>query len=175
MSIFTKTGLCLAVLTAALAACGDPEPPPDASTRTAPAATDVFGSRSSNAPPPAEEVFLSDVFAEDDGSITLGFRMPQGYYIYRDKISLRSLTDGVKIGKLELPSGEIIVDDWFGEQQVYYLDMMANAPVSRRSTDAANIEVEVTWQGCKENELCYMPVSKVIPVELAAQVESAAE
>lgn len=175
MTISRKTGLFLAVFAAALVACEDAEPPPESTAQSAAPVADVFGSSSNNAPPPAEEVFLPDVFAEEDGSVTLGFRMPPGYYIYRDKISLRSLTDGVEIGALDLPPGEIIVDDWFGEQQVYYFDMMSNAAVGRDTNDAATVEVEVSWQGCKKDELCYMPVSKVIPVELAADVESAAE
>ena len=172
MRIYTKIGLCTATFAVALGACAEPEAPAEETLQPAPATAGVFGA-SNNAPPPAEEVFQPDVFAESDGSITLGFRMPQGYYIYRDKISLRSLSDGVEIGDLDLPPGEIVVDDWFGEQQVYFFDMMANASVTRGGQAA--IEVEVTWQGCKENELCYLPVSKVIPVELAAQVESAAE
>lgn len=173
MTIYAKTGLSAAALMLALVACAEPESPPDVTASPAPPAADVFAS-SSNAPPPAEEVFLPDVFAEDDGSVTLGFRMPPGYYIYRDKISLRSLTDGIKLGGLDLPPGEIVVDDWFGEQQVYFHDMMANAAVTRNN-NSTSVEVEVSWQGCKENELCYMPVSKIIPVELVAPVESAAE
>lgn len=174
MTIYSKTGLFAAALTLTLVACAEPESPSDPVTETAPLASDAFGSASSNPPPPAEEVFQPDVFAESDGSVTLGFRMPAGYYIYRDKISLRSLTDGIELDALDLPPGEIVVDDWFGEQQVYYFDVMANAAVTR-DTDATDVEVEVTWQGCKEDELCYMPVSKIIPVELIAPVESAAE
>ena len=38
----------------------------------------VFGAADDDSPLPADEVFFPDVFAEDDGSISIGFRMLPG-------------------------------------------------------------------------------------------------
>ncbi|MEL7187131.1 MAG: protein-disulfide reductase DsbD domain-containing protein [Pseudomonadota bacterium] len=173
--IYAKTGLAVAAVATALLACAEQESPAAATSQTAQPSSDPFGSTSGSQPLPADEVFFPDVFAEADGSVTLGFRMLPGYYIYKDKIVVRSLTDGVELGEPELPAGEIVVDDWFGEQQVYFNDVMAMTAVNRANTDVMSADIEVTWQGCKEDELCYMPTSKVISVQLAAQVESAAD
>ena len=170
-------GLFALALFVSLSACGDTEtieePVTDAPSLSSSSSGNVFGAADDDSPLPADEVFFPDVFAEDDGSISIGFRMLPGYYIYRDRISARSLSDGVEIGAPEYPEGDIVNDDWFGEQVVFFNDVLANAEVTRPGTDARTVEVEVSYQGCKKDELCYLPVSKVISVELTAQVDSA--
>ena len=56
----------------------------------------------------------------------MGFRIIPGYYLYRDKLSVRSLSDGVMAGQLELPKGKIKVDEFFGESEYIRMNEWIN-------------------------------------------------
>ncbi len=167
-----------AVLAALFSGCADAEPPEPAVSLERPSTSTVFSSQSSDQPLPADDVFFPDAFAEDN---TLYFRvqMLPGYYLYKDKIGLRSLSDGVDVDGEPLDDkwsvSETIVDEWFGEQAVFYIEASGAARLAQQETDVRSVDIELTYQGCKEDGLCYLPVSKVLSVEMPAQLESAAD
>jgi len=43
--------------------------------------------------PPVDEVFFPDVFPVDGNKVEFGIRIVPGFYIYKDKVSVRSLSD----------------------------------------------------------------------------------
>ena len=57
--------------------------------------------------PPAEEVFFPDLFAVDGNTVEVGFRIIPGYYLYKSKISVKSLSENAMAGRLDLPPGKI--------------------------------------------------------------------
>jgi thiol:disulfide interchange protein DsbD len=118
--------------------------------------------------PPPEEVFFPDVLAIDGNTVEVGFRIIPGYYLYRDKLSVRSLSDGVMAGQLELPEGKIKVDEFFGESEVYYNDVIGRLTLARATPDATQVELELGFQGCADAGLCYLPQTAVFSVELPA-------
>ena len=116
--------------------------------------------------PPVDEVFFPDVFPVDGNRVEVGIRVVPGFYLYKDKISVRSLSDRAKAGRLELPKGKMKVDEYFGEMEVYQQDVLASLPVARATPDAMEFELELKYQGCAEGGLCYMPQTRVISVSL---------
>ncbi|NCF50060.1 protein-disulfide reductase DsbD [Gammaproteobacteria bacterium] len=118
--------------------------------------------------PPPEEVFFPDVLAIDGNTVEVGFRIIPGYYLYRDKLSVRSLSDGVMAGQLELPKGKIKVDEFFGESEVYYNDVIGRLTLARATPDATQVELELGFQGCADAGLCYLPQTAVFSVALPA-------
>jgi len=123
---------------------------------------------SSNEFPPVDEVFFPDVFAVDGNKVEVGFRIVPGFYLYKDKISVRSLNENAKAGRLDLPKGKIKVDESFGEMQVYLESIVAPLAIARATPEAMDLELEVNYQGCAEGGLCYMPQTRVISVSLPA-------
>ncbi len=172
-----------AVLTAALltvaGACTDSAPPAE---QTEPASTTLSteNDRASFAddllmpggdrPLPADRVFVPGAYAADANTIEFGIRILPGYYVYKDKFELRSLTDGVRAEKPILPDGDIVSDEWFGEQEVYYDEVFAPASLRRHSETAQEVAIELTYQGCKIDGICYLPVTKTLTVSLPARV-----
>src|SRR5690606_16223966 len=65
-------------------------------------------------------------------------------------------------------------DEWFGEQEVYLQDVTARIPVSRGSKEAFTLPIKVSWQGCAEAGLCYVPTSETFEVDLPAASSVAA-
>jgi thiol:disulfide interchange protein DsbD len=116
--------------------------------------------------PPVDEVFIPDVFAVDGNTVEVGFQVVPGFYLYKDKISARSLSDGAMAGQLELPAGERKVDEYFGEVEVYHNSIIAPLTIARATPEAMSLELEVGYQGCAEGGLCYMPQTRVFTVEL---------
>jgi len=116
--------------------------------------------------PPADEVFFPDVFPVDGNKVDIGFRIVPGFYLYKDKISVRSLSENAAAGRLELPKGKMKVDEYFGEMEVYFESVLAPLAIARATPDAMELQLEVNYQGCAEGGLCYMPQTRVITVAL---------
>ena len=116
--------------------------------------------------PPVDEVFFPDVFPIDGNKVELGIRIVPGFYIYKDKLSVRSLSDNARAGQLELPKGKMKVDESFGEMEVYLESFVAPLTIARATPEAMQLELEVGYQGCAEGGLCYMPQTRVFKVSL---------
>jgi thiol:disulfide interchange protein DsbD len=100
-------------------------------------------------------------------SIPLTWVIADGYYLYRDKISIESTTPNVQIGKPVLPQGKSKHDESFGDTEVYYEVLEATLPVARAaSSEKLSVQLKVTYQGCAEGGLCYNPITREAIVEL---------
>ncbi len=124
------------------------------------------GSGSASDFPPVDEVFVPEVFAVDGNTVEFGIRIEPGFYIYKDKLSARSLSDDARAGQLDLPKGKMKVDEYFGEMEVYLDSFIAPVAIARATPDAMDLELEVGYQGCAEGGLCYMPQTRVFTVSL---------
>lgn len=120
--------------------------------------------------PPPDEVFFPDVFVVDGNTLEIGFRIIPGYYLYKDKISVRILTEGFRSGSLELPKGKMHSDEFFGEQEVYYDEAVGKLSLARSVADPVDIELELGYQGCADAGLCYLPQTKRVSVSLPEAV-----
>jgi thiol:disulfide interchange protein DsbD len=127
--------------------------------------SNLSGSGQSEFPPP-DEVFFPDVFAVDGNTVEVGFRIIPGFYLYKDKISVRVIGDNARAGNLELPQGKIHSDEFFGEQQVYYDEVFGRLSIARATPDAMDLQLEVNYQGCADGGLCYLPQTKLMTVSL---------
>jgi thiol:disulfide interchange protein DsbD len=115
---------------------------------------------------PADQVFIPDAFAVDGNMIEFGIRLLPGYYLYKSKISLVSLNDNAKAGRLELPKGKMKTDEWLGEQEVYFDEVFGKVAIARATPEAMDLEIELSYQGCKVDGICYLPVSRILTVSL---------
>jgi thiol:disulfide interchange protein DsbD len=100
-------------------------------------------------------------------SVPLTWVIADGYYLYKNRISVESTTPNVQIGKPVLPQGKPKHDEYFGDTEVYYEVLEATLPVARAASSAAQpLQLKVTYQGCAEGGLCYNPITKEVTVEL---------
>jgi thiol:disulfide interchange protein DsbD len=116
--------------------------------------------------PPPEEVFFPDLYAIDGNTVEVGIRVIPGFYLYKDKIAVRSLSDGAMAGQLDLPKGKMKVDEFFGESEVYYNEVVGRLTIARATPDAMDLELEIAYQGCADEGLCYLPQTAVLTVSL---------
>ena len=169
MTTAPKIAAIAALLMLAATGCSGDDVPGAAVADTAADTPTVFNQ--DDAPLPPDEVFFPEA-SLDGNELLFRVQMLPGYYLYKDKIEVRSLTEGVEIGEpVFLTSADIVSDQWFGEQEVFYIEAAATAPVG---ADASDFLIELNYQGCKVDDICYLPVSREITIESTAQVESAA-
>jgi thiol:disulfide interchange protein DsbD len=122
-------------------------------------------SNSSDFPPP-DEVFFPDVFPVDGNTVEIGIRIEPGFYVYKHRISAKSLSPGAQAGRLELPKGKVKHDEFFGESEVYYGEVIGRLAIARATPEAMELELEVGYQGCADGGLCYLPQTRVMKVSL---------
>ena len=91
-----------------------------------------------------------------DGFLIAIWRMPDGYYLYRHRFRFAS-GDGA-LGVPIIPDGQPKTDQFFGDVEVYYGEVIVRVPVLRETN--GDIKVEMGYQGCADFGLCYPPQEK---------------
>jgi thiol:disulfide interchange protein DsbD len=99
--------------------------------------------------------------------VRLHWVIADDYYLYRDKVTVKTTAADVQLGKPSIPGGETRTDEYFGEQVVFLGEMVADIGVSAAS-GVTEVPIEVSYQGCAEAGLCYPPTRKTFVVTLAA-------
>jgi thiol:disulfide interchange protein DsbD len=115
---------------------------------------------------PVDEAFKPILIPIDGNTVEVSFEVLEGYYLYKDKISVNALSDNVQLGKLDLTTGKVKFDEFFGESEVYFDDVFATLPLARATPDSMELELEVNFQGCAEGGLCYPPTTRVVSTTL---------
>jgi len=125
-----------------------------------------LGSSGDNEFPPPEEVFFPDVFVVDGNTVEVGIRIEPGFYVYKHRISAKSLSPTAQAGQLDLPKGKSKFDEFFGESEVYYGEVIGRLAIARATPEAMDLELEIGYQGCADGGLCYLPQTNVFTVNL---------
>ena len=125
-----------------------------------------LGSAARSEFPPVDEVFFPELFAVDGNTVELGIRIVPGFYIYKDKLTVRALNKTAQVGRWDLPAGKMKTDEYFGEMEVYLDSFLGELAIARGTPDAMTLELELGYQGCAEGGLCYMPQTRVLTVSL---------
>ncbi len=116
---------------------------------------------------PPDRAFVLSAESDSPDRIVLRWDIADGYYLYRDKVKVAAPGGGVQLGTPAIPGGETEEDEYFGEQVVFFREMVANVPVSARA-GTPDVALQVTYQGCASEGLCYPPIHKDVRVTLAA-------
>ena len=111
-------------------------------------------------------VITADVSAAD--RVIFRWQIADGYYLYRDKFNFAVKDGDVALGKAEIPGGDYKHDPEFGDVEVHRHTVEAALPLIRQDTGETPVQLVVGYQGCKEDAICYPPISKTIPLLLDA-------
>jgi len=139
--------------------------------------SDLFSSQTAS-----DEILDPDiafrVFADIDPNkqLVLSWEIVSGYYLYKNKFSVGSQNEAIKLGAHEFPKGKVKQDPAFGEVEVYYGQNSASIPLALTDSNIKEFNLNVAYQGCKEDSVCYPPIKKnltiSIPASFATQVIS---
>ena len=123
-------------------------------------------------PLPVEQAFTSEVIAGDGNTLLLRLTPARGYYLYRDKLSLRlDAGKGLSVAlppASRLPKATPYRDEHFGNVAVYFDQVEIAVPVTRTVADAARGTLVLGLQGCQDGGICYPPMTRRLAVSLPA-------
>jgi len=118
---------------------------------------------------PPDEAFRLTTEATNGDTVTARVQIARGYYLYRDKTSVKLIKgEGVTLGKPEISRGKVKNDPTFGKTEVVYDELLARIPVHRRDAAASDIELEIGYQGCADKGICYPAEKKKVSLRLPA-------
>lgn len=116
---------------------------------------------------PVEQAFVMD-FRQQENKLQVSFTIADGYYLYKDKFKFAGVDTA--FSHPQYPKGVMIHDEYFGESEVYFHQVVLDIPLSQIGTEAV---LKLRYQGCAEAGLCY-PV-QTLEIPLIAPEGSAAE
>jgi len=165
-----------AATAAASSDVGSAAPPPAAATKQ----SDGFNLRSllgSGAKSdadflPADQAFVLSAESTARDRVRLRWDIADDYYLYRDKVKVRTAATDVQLGSASIPGGEKQHDEYFGEQVVFHEQMLADVPIVA-AAGVTEVPLEITYQGCADAGLCYPPIKKTVVVKLASTTAAA--
>ena len=124
------------------------------------------------APLPVDQAFSTEVIADGGNTLLLRLTPARGYYIYRDKLSLK-LDAGAGLSAAlppaaRLPKAAPYRDEHFGNVAVYFDQVEISVPVTRTQSRAAKGTLVLGLQGCQDGGICYPPMTRRLAVSLPA-------
>jgi len=118
----------------------------------------------------SEEAFALGQPVLDEDTLRIQWVVAPEHYLYKDKFLFKvHEAKGLTVGEPQLPSGKVKQDEFFGTIEALYDLAEIRLPVQRtESGKAGSFVLELGWQGCAENVLCYPAELKAFKVSLAA-------
>lgn len=111
--------------------------------------------------------------ARIDGSVLrVRWVIADGYYLYREKISVAAESPDLVISGISLPRGVVKTDPYLGTQEIFTQEVEGTMAYRRLDYGAHPLQIKVTYQGCAEAGLCYLPITKVLAPVGAAPLAS---
>ncbi|GGC73973.1 thiol:disulfide interchange protein DsbD 1 [Marinobacter halophilus] len=106
---------------------------------------------------PVDEALPFSHRTEDNGAVVLSWDIAPEHYLYKSRIQVSAVTEGVTLGDPEfsLP-GTLTEDEFFGEMMVFFEPVEARVAVNLPD-GVREAELQVSYQGCANAGLCYPP------------------
>lgn len=120
---------------------------------------------------PVDEAFRFSASTAGPDSLSLFWQIADGYYLYRDRFafSIRRGNASIQSDAVIIPDGIVKEDVNFGDVEVNTGEVAVEIPLQRPDkTHEAPIVLQVAYQGCKEDSVCYPPVKRDIAITLSA-------
>ncbi|MBY6204382.1 protein-disulfide reductase DsbD [Halomonas denitrificans] len=115
-----------------------------------------------------EQAFRVETIALGPDRLLARFTTHPDYYLYRDTIEFDPGAPGVMLAAPEFPDAVAITDEYFGDTFVYYGEVEIPVGLSRPPGPAMDLPLEVRFQGCQTDGICYPPMARTLVVDVPA-------
>jgi thiol:disulfide interchange protein DsbD len=113
---------------------------------------------------PPDEAFHFVAGVQGPKALLLTFDIAKGYYLYQERFHFEPQTPGVTLGKPGFPPAHKKFDVNLGHEVEHYrTQVIIPLPVAAAP---ASFKLQVTYQGCSDQGLCYPPIDKIVDVSL---------
>lgn len=115
----------------------------------------------------ADQAFQFSATAKNYQTILVMWNIAPNYYLYQQHFSFRVLKPtGVTLGNPLYPSNTQPLKTGLGTFQVYTGSLVIPLPIIQ--SNEKSLVLQVKYQGCSKAGYCYPPMTKVVPINLAA-------
>ncbi len=115
---------------------------------------------------PPEQAFViqpAQVVSSADGNhVIVSWKIADGYYVYRDKVSFSSNDSTLTLGEATLSASETKNDPYFGEIQIFKKEFSVNIPYSASKKAGELLTLVAKSQGCASAGICYPPLKQSV-------------
>lgn len=118
-----------------------------------------------------EIAFLVSAEVLADGQLHLNWDIKPGYYLYKNKFSAAIDNPDISFRNFSFPTGKVKEDPAFGQVEVYYDQNSASGLIAFSDVYLQEFNLNVAYQGCKEDSVCYPPIKKTLPITLPASFD----
>ncbi len=113
---------------------------------------------------PPDQAFQLSAAVQGPKTLLLTFGIAKGYYLYQERFHFEPQTPGVTLGKPDYPPAHKKFDVNLGHVVFHYRNqVIVPLPVL---VAPANFKLQITYQGCSDEGLCYPPIDKIATVSL---------
>ena len=123
---------------------------------------------------PEAQAFRAEALATDGQTILVRISAPSDYYLYRDQFKFLLRSDGVSATPI-FPASMQIKDEHFGDVEVYFGGVDIALKLTRTSAVPAAAMLEIEFQGCKKDSVCYPVMHRSIAIALPSATSNAAD
>jgi len=116
---------------------------------------------------PVDEAFLLTATAPQRDRIEVSWRIADGYYLYRHRMSAEVVGGGFDGASLQLPRGARHTDEFFGEVETFR-QRVQGVLTGSAAAGADTVTLKVKYQGCADLGVCYPPQVRTLSVRLPA-------
>ena len=120
---------------------------------------------------PADQAFEISAKAISAEQIEVNWIIADGYYLYRNKTSITSLSDGIELGVPDMPAGKTKHDEFFGDVVIYRNQLKISVPITNKES-LSSLKIQVKYQGCADIGVCYPPLKKDFTIVLPSPTTS---
>jgi len=113
-----------------------------------------------------DDAFILSAEVVSRDAVNVHWGIAEGYYLYQDKFKFSFQNDNISVVDISLPEGKLKNDPDFGSVWVNYHEVDVQLTLQRGDEAVSTAELVVNYQGCKEDVLCYPPISKTLPLKL---------
>lgn len=115
-----------------------------------------------------EQAFRVEARMSGPQTLSVSWRIAAGHYMYRHAFAVRAPAGGVVLGEPDIPDGQRIEDEFFGEVMTYDSDLTFTVPVTPIANGLDSFTLEVAGQGCNEPVgVCYPPMTRRLEIPLS--------
>ncbi len=123
---------------------------------------------------PEAQAFRAEALATDGQTILVRITAPSDYYLYRDQFKFLLRSEGASATPM-FPASMQIKDEHFGDVEVYFGGVDIPLKLTRTSAAPVNATLELEFQGCKKDSVCYPVMRRSIAVALPSATRNAAD
>lgn len=113
---------------------------------------------------PADSAFALSAYIETPSTLVLRWDIEEGYYLYRKSLNFIESNNN-SLQNPVIPIGIQTEDEFFGEVEVFYHQLLIRIPFDATKVDA-NISLQLNYQGCAEASYCYPMQFKELNLEI---------